>query len=235
MPGEVRGCVGCHEAHSTSPPPSALSRRQYDPVELTPPPWGAGVSISYERFCQPVLDKHCGKCHQGDGEGRKTLDLTLRGGLKERGIQDPKLLPFKEPYLTLVGDTAWIGGRSAVQRGQGGYGLAGALPVEAGGNRANQYGPIPPLSALSYRSPLIELASGGKHHNVKVEGEDLLRLIAWVDCNCVYRGEEEVRQIPDPDLASGLWVSWTVPPKTRTAPLIDRLQPVNDPPPAPRP
>ena len=36
----------------------------------------------------------------------------------------------------------------------------------------------PPLSALSYRSRLIELASNGKHYDVKVDQESLLRLMA---------------------------------------------------------
>ena len=36
--------------------------------------------MSYPRYVQPVLDRYCGKCHQGDGEGRKTLDLTDRPG-----------------------------------------------------------------------------------------------------------------------------------------------------------
>ena len=73
---------------------------------------------------------------------------------------------------------------------------------------------------------LDDLVTSGKHHQVKVEGEDLLRLIAWVDCNCVYRGDEEVRQIPDPppEIAN----RFPVPVKTRTAPEIDRLQPVSD-------
>jgi len=224
MPGERRGCLGCHEGHSTTPP-GALGARPYEPADIAPPPWGADVSISYERFCQPVLDKYCGKCHQGDGKGRKALDLTLRGGMPERGIDDLRLLPFKEPYMTLVGNTAWT--RSPADSKSPGYGLAGALPVEAGGYRHDPYGPIKPMSSLSYTSPLVNLAAGGRHHDVKVAGEDLLRLIAWVDCNCVYRGEEEVRQIPDPD--PGQFRGWTVPPRTCTAPRIDRLQPVTDP------
>jgi hypothetical protein len=128
MPGEVRGCVGCHEAHSAAPPPPAPAAREYQPAELDPPPWGAHVSISYERFAQPVLDKYCGKCHQGDGKGRKVLDLTLRGGVAEKGVEDPRLLPFKEPYLTLIGDTAWVNLRQLAPtvdpKGRG-YGLAG--------------------------------------------------------------------------------------------------------------
>jgi hypothetical protein len=51
---------------------------------------------------------------------------------------------------------------------------------------------------------------------VKITGEDLLKLITWVDCNCVYRGLEEIRQLP----ARGC----------RDAPTINRLQPVSDPP-----
>ena len=65
---------------------------QGGPRELTPPPWGA-ASIGYERLVQPVLDRHCGACHTGEGKGRARLDLTLRPG---QGV-------FKEPYLTLIG------------------------------------------------------------------------------------------------------------------------------------
>jgi hypothetical protein len=37
-----------------------------------------------------------------------------------------------------------------------------------------------------------------------------------------------VRQIPDPDEAFFRKHGWTVPPKTRTAPIVNRLQPVTD-------
>ncbi|MHC4200712.1 MAG: HzsA-related protein [Planctomycetota bacterium] len=224
MPGETRGCLGCHSLHSASPESreraprmTALSR---PPEKLTPPPWGADVSIGYERFCQPILDKYCGKCHQGKGKGRAKLDLTLRGGVKERGITDPKLLPFKEPYLTLIGP-AWSGPAPA---GKGaGLGLAGCMNVE----RQRRYRPLAPMTMLSSTSRLIKIAMSGKHNKVKIEGEDLLRLIAWVDLNCVYRGDEEVRMIPDPDAA--IASRFAVPPKIRTAPRIRRLHPVSDP------
>ena len=51
-----------------------LSCRPAPACDRNPPPWGA-ETISYERFVQPVLDRHCGQCHQGNGEARKTLDL----------------------------------------------------------------------------------------------------------------------------------------------------------------
>lgn len=220
MPGETRGCLGCHGQHSVSPQSSGnpAAMRQA-PADLTPPPWGTAVSVSYERFCQPILDKYCGQCHQGNGEARAKLDLTLRGGEPERGVTDPKLLPFKEPYLTLVGP-AWNSPLKA--KGTPGFGMAGCLNVEVDLN----YGPLRPFSMLSSTSPLIKMAMSGAHYNVKVEGEDLQKLIAWVDCNCVYRGEEEVRQIPDPVDPKARPLP--VPFRTRTAPVIERLHPVTD-------
>jgi hypothetical protein len=220
MPGEIRGCLGCHGMNHATP--QTLTNRKVvrrAAADLTPPPWGADVSISYERFCQPVLDKHCGKCHQGDGKGRKKFDMTLRGGVPERGITDPKMLPFKEPYLTLVGQ-AWGGPKPA---GKGpALGFAGCMNVE--GNR--QYGPLKPMTMLSSTSPLIRRAMSGKHHKVKIEGVDLRRLIAWVDSNCVYRGDKEVREIPD--VESSRTRRFPVPMKIRTAPIIKRLSPVSD-------
>jgi len=146
MPGEQRGCVGCHESHSATPPwKSGLAFRR-SPTELTPPPWGA-ESISYERFAQPVLDRYCGKCHQGEGKARKKLDMTLRPGHSV----------FKEPYLTLVGPAggyeALVGswGNPVPDTGQPGYGFAGAIPVESlgrGRNDPKTYATIRPMQLL---------------------------------------------------------------------------------------
>jgi hypothetical protein len=39
MPGEHRGCVGCHEQHSVAPPNRPTLALHRPPDELTPPPW----------------------------------------------------------------------------------------------------------------------------------------------------------------------------------------------------
>ena len=201
MPGETRGCTGCHEMHSTTPERSEGLAFRGGPCDITPAPWGT-ESISYERFVQPVLDRYCGKCHQGEGKARAKLDLTLRPG---HG-------PFKEPYLTLVGPAGW----DSPARPGPGYGIAGAIPVET---RAT-YTTLRPMTYLSCKSRLIEIAMSGTHNDVKVDPLSLHRLIAWVDACCPYEGEEEIRALGDPDFP-GI-ERLPIRPRVATAPRIER-------------
>ncbi|MFP4057823.1 MAG: hypothetical protein ACLF0G_13235 [Candidatus Brocadiia bacterium] len=174
VPGERRGCVGCHELSGATPPNVAAAAVRRPPSRLEPPPWGRR-SIGYERMVQPVLDRYCGPCHQGEGKARAKLDLTLR----------PGVAMFKEPYVTLV------------KRG-----IANAILAEAYGRRdPAAYVTFRPMRHLSCQSTLIHHASSGEHHGVRVDPRSLRQLIAWVDTNCPYRGEDEVRALPDPRCA----------------------------------
>lgn len=217
MPGEQRGCLGCHESHSKSPqvrPAGALALAQ-PPREIAPPPWGEDT-VSYPRYVQPVLDRYCGKCHQGDGEARKVLDLTLR----------PSEPVFPEPYHTLLGRPTW--GQPYMRPAQPppGFGLAGVMIVEGYGQvDPKAYGTQRPLEGLSSRSRLVELASSGEHYGVKVDAESLLRLILWVDALGPYQGDPEIRQMDDPDFPGVDWLA--VRPRIKTAPRIVRPGPVD--------
>ena len=97
--GETQSCIGCHESRSAAPPLDAQSWRRLarGPDRITPPPWGAGP-VDFVQQVQPVLDKHCAKCHSGpapdggvDLSGDKTRlfnmafeTLVFTGGLVER-------------------------------------------------------------------------------------------------------------------------------------------------------
>jgi hypothetical protein len=81
------------------------------------------------------------------------------------------------------------------------------------------------MTHLSYKSPLIDIASSGKHHDVKVDPISLRRLIGWVDAMCPYLGDEEIRQMDDPEFQGVEWLS--IRPRLKTAPRIVRPGPVD--------
>jgi len=60
----------------------------------------------------------------------------------------------------------------------------------------------------------------GEHHDVQIEGEDLHRLIAWVDACCPFLGDEELRALGDPVFA-GI-EDLPIRPLVQTAPVIER-------------
>ena len=74
-PGERLTCRGCHERKRSAPPvgfrpPMALRR---PPSTIQPGPEGSNP-FNYARLVQPVLDRHCVRCH----EEKKAIDLSGR-------------------------------------------------------------------------------------------------------------------------------------------------------------
>ena len=217
MPGERRGCLGCHELHSRTPRQFAAKSTAItnEPRTIAPPPWGEDT-VSYTRYVQPVLDKYCGKCHQGEGKAREKLDLTFR----------PGFLIFNEPYVTLTGRPSWGSAYKQPENPPPGWGIANMIMVE-GYEKTDPaaYKTYPPMTSLSYKSKLIEIASSGEHNDVKVGPISLRKLIAWVDTMCPYRGDEEVREIDDPEFQGVDWLA--IRPKVKSAPRIIRPGPVD--------
>jgi hypothetical protein len=74
--GETSSCIGCHEDRLTPPRVGAhgMARMGRSSDDITPPPWGAGP-VDYVAQVQPILDRHCVKCHSG-ADAPKGLDLT---------------------------------------------------------------------------------------------------------------------------------------------------------------
>jgi hypothetical protein len=70
---------------------------------------------------------------------------------------------------------------------------------------------------LSYTSKLIDIAMRDKY---KMDPVSLRKLIAWVDTNCPYRGQEDIRAIPDPDFPGIEYLP--VRPRVASAPVIRR-------------
>ncbi len=68
QPGETIGCVGCHETRTTSAlvgplPETAIPRRLPHQIE---PFAGVPDVLDFPRHVQPILDRHCTRCHNSD-------------------------------------------------------------------------------------------------------------------------------------------------------------------------
>ena len=90
QPGENRACIGCHEPYSKSPAqprmPQALTRK---PSHIKAGPDGSNP-FSYPILVQPVLDKHCIRCHSQNKSGEKIL------------LSGNPVKNFTESYLSLA-------------------------------------------------------------------------------------------------------------------------------------
>lgn len=95
MPGERQGCVGCHEERVTAPRPyaaagaAAAARRAPSAIDAS----GLAFDVpDFPRHVQPVLDRHCVRCHNPDDR---------KGGVDLCGDRGPM---FSMGYYTLA---AW--------------------------------------------------------------------------------------------------------------------------------
>ena len=234
MPGEVRGCHGCHESKLTTSVTATAGLAMMKGAQLpVPPPWGVDESVSFVRFAQPVFDKHCADCHQNpEHEAYAKLNLTLRPSMHPwyQQWREPEWVysqsgvsPFMEPYLSLVsGPMLWAVSQSRDERNVP-KNLAGVLIVEGYGNDPNSIMTLPPYSAFSPVSQIVHNAMSGEHHGVKVTGIDLERLIAWVDLNGPYLGDEEIRNEMFDPISYAIENIPPVRPRVATAPKINRF------------
>jgi len=166
-PGVTRSCIGCHE-HKFSTPLNDGYRRamRTDPVRLKPESWGSGF-IDYPSMVQPILDKHCVRCHGGRGGVAARLDLS--GGWTEYfSISYENLINRRETQVTA-------------------YLIAGIDCMNGTSRWSAQI--FPPRFHGSGAAPLAEmLVAGhqGRVPNLTRRERDLI--LAWIDTNGLYHG-----------------------------------------------
>jgi len=86
QPGESVSCVGCHESKNAAPPSTVASMAMAAGPQKLTPFYGPVRGFSFIKEIQPVLDRHCVRCHHLDtppkysnvakADTRKALDPT---------------------------------------------------------------------------------------------------------------------------------------------------------------
>ena len=75
QPGETSGCAGCHESRETAPAFSKRLMAMQRPASHPQPILGVPEVLDFPRDIQPVLDRSCVSCHNGDKRAGNA-DLT---------------------------------------------------------------------------------------------------------------------------------------------------------------
>lgn len=172
QPGEVTGCVGCHESR-TGAPATALSTRTPPMRELQPPPGPAlDRGFSYAAQVQPVWDRYCISCH--GLEPKATSQANLLGTWIAR---DPRRYP---------------GGPVAISRSYDFF-LRHRQYYKML-DRNEEPGFSTPREAFAAASKLPDLLQRG-HYDVKVDPESMERLITWLDLNGQFYGDYSFNRI----------------------------------------
>lgn len=161
-PGEARSCIGCHESKPTTPSPQMPMALRHSPVRPAPQP-GEAVPrpIDYAGDVQPILDRHCVRCHnpkKPEGDLDLTGQLTTFFNRSYEALMTKKLMTYIQEFH-------------------------GPQPRAQKTNVV----PLPPRSLGSHASRLIALIRKG-HYDCKLSQEELVRLITWADANAPYYG-----------------------------------------------
>ena len=163
MPGEAVSCAGCHEPQNEVSPnlPALAARRAPSPIE----PWnGPARGFSFVREVQPVLDKYCVSCHDGDQAARPDFraDRPLPNWTSQLAGRWDGGGRFTESYYQL---------QRHVRR-----------PGIEGDRRM--------FTPMDYHFGTTELAQtlNRGHHGVSLPSEAWERLAAWVDLNAPFHG-----------------------------------------------
>jgi formylglycine-generating enzyme required for sulfatase activity len=171
MPGEFMSCLGCHES-----PSQAASLRM--PIASHKQPskldnwYGPPRGFDFEREVQPVLDRYCIECHNGntkglhdlrakhffpDYKGKKVTNMEIRRLHPVMLAETNGYFKYSPAYDALIPYIRRVGLQDDVSLLLPGHYHAGT-------------------------SPLIQLLKKG-HHNVELSNEAWERLYTWIDLN----------------------------------------------------
>lgn len=167
-PGVTRSCIGCHEPKTAAPEPDRSRPTVFSqpPQRLQPERWGSG-HIDYQSMVQPILDRHCVRCHGGAEGFNGGMDLS--GGWTEH---------FSNSYENLVN-------RSETQLVA--HWISGIDCMNATAFWSSQL--FPPRAHGSGAAPLAELLVSGHEGRIPdLSREERDLLMAWIDTNGLYHG-----------------------------------------------
>ncbi len=170
MPGETVQCTGCHDRQNAAPPAKSFLALNKPPSEITP--WHGPVrGFSYAREVQPVIDRNCVGCHDGQPRPDGTVTPDLRGDVKLADWNS--VTPGNGGYAKTAGKFSV--GYAALHRYVRRPGIESDFHV------------LEPMEFHADTTHLVQLLKKG-HHGVTLDAEAWDRLVTWIDLNTPFHG-----------------------------------------------
>jgi hypothetical protein len=210
QPGETQSCVGCHEHKNQAPPTEnyghTLALRQ--PPATLDNQGKKPAGFSFAREVQPILDRHCVRCHH-DREAARELTRTQFRAFRQPAKPTLPVVPPAtprpdEPAFSLRGDSVpdahakrnWSDAYLILTQAQPDRGNVevGAYRGRIDGNWVRWIGSqsvptaLPPYFSGSTASPLLGLLEQG-HKGVSLSDPETRTLACWIDLLVPFCGD----------------------------------------------
>ena len=216
QPGEYSACIGCHKHKATAPPAHeyGFSLAMRAGPQALEPFYGPPRGFSFPHEIQPILDRHCIRCHKD----RQPIEALAQGRVRQPLLARPVVgqasrLPGAtgetpaplntndEPAFSLLGEVTVD--RIAKRKWSDAYLMltqaTAASPDDpfegdCKGRVVNWIGAqsvpelLPPYFAGATRSELFAMLEAG-HKGVKLSREELDKVACWLDLLVPYCGD----------------------------------------------
>ncbi len=177
MPGEVVSCVGCHEQQNSGALNRSTLAGRRAPSEIVP--WhGPTRGFSFAREVQPVLDRNCTRCHNGQPFSQLPI----------ANCQLPIAIPDLRGDRLLTNWSTQIAGNVGTAVG-GKFSVAYAALhrfVRRPGIESDIH-MLAPMEFHADSAELVQILRKG-HYGVQLDAESWDRLVTWIDLNAPYHG-----------------------------------------------
>lgn len=210
QPGEVQGCIGCHENKNTSPDPAALGYAAGSATTLGPEELGQLTGLppgfSFLRQIQPILDRHCVRCHYD----RQPVRALLRGPEQPPVLANARPAAVNFPSGTKEIAFSLLSSENhdpfAQRKWSDSYLVLTQSRMDAAGETQSSFQgtpsgrmvnwitsqsppePLPPRSGGAVRSELLNMLDRG-HKGVKLTANELRTIACWIDLVVPYCGD----------------------------------------------
>ena len=208
QPGEYFGCVGCHESKNATARVSGHGTTEALKAGVQPLTgfYGPPRGFSFVKEIQPILDRHCIRCHKDRAPIQRWARSRDAVPVLEQVRTDPvSRADGTDPVaFSLLGETTedpvakrrWSDAYLTLTQARGrptDYGVEGFWG-NCQGRMVNWISsqsvpePLPPYSGGAARSKLMTLLEQG-HHDVALAREEWEKIACWIDLLVPYCGD----------------------------------------------